>query len=96
MATEWNLYMAKCRDLVVEEDDGKWQHKMDRAKEFWRTNWPELPNLSKLARYCFTVTASSAAAERVFSVFKHCLSLVQLQSNLEDLSTITIMSQYNR
>jgi len=95
MENEWKKYLRMCQQLEVQADDVKWKSKMNRAVEFWRINWPELQSLHLLALYCFTITASSAAAERVFSVLKHSLSLVQMHLMLEDLSEATVMCQYN-
>ena len=95
MESEWKSYIRMCQRLDVQENDGHWKSQMDRAVEFWKNRWPELTSLHLLALYCFTITASSAAAERVFSVLKHSLSLIQMHSMLEDLSETTIMCQYN-
>ena len=99
MESEWKSYMRMCQRLDVQENDGHWKSQMDRAVlhstavHYWNSG--KTDGRSLLALYCFTITASSAAAERVFSVLKHSLSLIQMHSMLEDLSETTIMCQYN-
>jgi hypothetical protein len=95
MEHEWSTYLARCADIPVEDDDKKWKVKMRKAQEFWKFNWIEVPTIAQLARYSFTITSSSAAAERVFSTLKNSISLVQMHASLEDLTTVSIMSQYN-
>jgi hypothetical protein len=96
MEREWKQYIRMCNALEVEANDSKWTHIMNRASMFWKYNWPQLPNLKLLALYCFTIITSSAAAERVFSLLKHTLSLSQMQAMLEDLSEVEVMAQYNK
>ena len=47
------------------------------------------------AKYAFLIIPSSAAAERVFSVLKHSLSLVQMHQALEDRTEIQVKMCYN-
>jgi hypothetical protein len=95
MESDWSKYIRMCNDIPVEVDDGKWETKMNKGMEFWSKKWPELIRLAPLAIYCFTITSSSAAAERVFSRLKNSLSLVQMHSMLEDICETTVMCQYN-
>ena len=50
MEHEWSTYLAKCADIPVDDDDGKWKVKMKKAQEFWKFNWIELPTIAQLAR----------------------------------------------
>ncbi len=95
MQDEWSKYIAKCLEIPVEEMDGTWEGKMNKSQKFWKFNWVDIPYLSRLARYSFTITSSSAAAKRVFSTLKNSISLTQMHAALEDLTTITVMCQYN-
>ena len=95
MEHEWSVYMRLCLAIPVHADDVKPQYRMDVATNFWKTNWPNLPNLKLLALYCFTIVPSSGAAERVFSAMKNSLSLLQMTKGLEDYTALSVMCQYN-
>jgi len=69
---------------------------MNVAMDFWnKSTIYNIPEIAIFARYCFCIAVSSAAAERVFSVVKSSLSLVQLNKCLEEYSELMIMIQYN-
>ena len=68
--------------------------------EFWRQQhkFCRLPNLQNLARLMFTIPASSAAAERCFSILKLCFDAQQLQAGAHgaqlDLIHCTLASRF--
>ena len=78
MSTEWNKYTRFCNNIPVRPGDSNFNVKINCASTFWKLKSPEIPHLSKLAKYCFTITTSSAAAETVFSRLKSALSLLQV------------------
>ncbi len=82
--------------IAPTEEDSKPKYRMKAAKSFWE-NWEfnKLNNLMLLAKYAFLIAPSSAAAERVFSVLKHSLSLVQMYQALEDRTEIQCKMRYN-
>ena len=55
-----------------------------------------LLHLAKLARFCFSLTPSSAGAERVFSMLKNSFTINQLRSSLEDYTACSVMLQHNK
>lgn len=75
--------------------DSNFNVKMNCASTFWKLKSPEIPHFSKLAKYCFTITTLSAAAERVFSRLKSALSLLQVNQTLKATSEVAVMYQYN-
>lgn len=62
---------------------------------FWRSNAGLLPTWSAMARAFATLTPSSAAAERVFSILKNSFGRRQTGS-LEDYVSAACMLQFNR
>jgi hypothetical protein len=60
-------YQRLATNFVGTIDKEKRHHydEMQLSANFWRENRFELPNLSRFTQFCFTLTASSAAAERV-------------------------------
>ena len=54
-----------------------------------------MPSNSKFIRYAYTITTSSAAAERVFSVIKRSFDTNQ-KGALEDYVFLSATMQYNR
>ena len=68
---------------------------MKYAWSFWVNNKYNLPILSRLAQYAFTITTSSASAERSFSVLKRCFGNDQRLA-LEDYSMLSCMMQTNK
>ena len=68
---------------------------MKYAAEYWKCNRLNLPGMTKLARYSFTMITSSASAERAFSVLKRCFSSDQRLA-LEDYVMLSCMLQINR
>ena len=71
MKKEWPKFVRQCHDLPVRPDDRDPTKIMERSSVFWREARIDYPNLARLARLAFTVTPSSAAAERVFSLLKN-------------------------
>jgi hAT family C-terminal dimerisation region len=68
---------------------------MDYAERFWKDNAESLPEMAKFAQYAFTITTSSASAERSFSILKRCFGNGQRLA-LEDYSMLSCMLQSNR
>ena len=95
MQDEWADYLEMTAQLGVGADDESPNEKMRRALLFWAAARQKLPNIAKLARYCFIISSSSAAAERVFSVLKASQSLVQMHKALEDYTEVMVQRQYN-
>ena len=96
MKNEWKTYWRRVMDINPTEDDGKPKYRMDAAHMFWKEwNKNKLDNLMLLAKYAFLIVPSSAASERVFSVLKHSLSLVQMYQALEDRTEIQVKTRYN-
>ena len=95
MVGEWPKYKRFVRDLAIDHDEGNPKVQMLKCTNFWKCNSSALPALSHFARYCFTLTPSSAAAERVFSYLKNSFSVSQMRTTLEDYTQCSIMLQYN-
>ena len=67
---------------------------MMRAKLFWVDNKETFPYLTLFVQYCYTLTTSSAAAERTFSILlRHFCD--QQESSLEDYIQASVMKEYN-
>lgn len=62
---------------------------------FWKLHATNLPTWSKLARVFATLSTSSAAAERAFSILSNSFSKRQTAA-LEDYVSLSVMLQYNR
>lgn len=96
MKVEWKTYWRRVMDIQPTENDSKPKYRMDAAQMFWKEwNKNNLDNLMLLAKYAFLIVPSSAASERVFSVLKHSLSLVQMYQALEDRTEIQVKTRYN-
>lgn len=96
MKSEWCNYHRKAKGIAQTEKDDSPTYRMKKAEEFWKEwNFNKLPNLMLLAKYAFLIVPSSAAAERVFSVLKHSLSLVQMHMALEDRTELQVKLCYN-
>jgi hypothetical protein len=67
---------------------------MERCTKFWSLYHEILPNLANFTRYCMTMTPSSAAAERVFSMLKNSFTIGQMRQSLEDYTEGSVMMQY--
>jgi hypothetical protein len=89
------------RQLAADFSEGVDPHtrqlhdEMSLAERFWRLNVGKLPATAKFARYCFTLTSSSGAAERVFSILKAFFGLQQMRMTLEDVVFLSVMLKYN-
>jgi hypothetical protein len=79
----------------------EWNPKDENANEvksiikFWLFHREQMPSISKFIRYAYTMTTSSAAAERVFSVIKRSFDTNQ-KGALEDYVFLSATMQYNR
>ena len=67
---------------------------MKTCIDFWLDYKLRLPALTKFIQYCYTITTSSAAAERVFSILKRMFGDQQATA-LEDYITGAVMLEYN-
>jgi hypothetical protein len=76
--------------------DDKRQQQMSRSHQFWREHGYKLDELKELAKYCFSIAPSSAAAERVFSILKSHFTKQQLTCALEDYTETAVMLAYNK
>ena len=94
--SEWCSYHRHANRIAPTERDDSPAYRMKKAEEFWKEwSFNKLPNLMLLAKYAFLIVPSSAAAERVFSVLKHSLSLVQMHMSLEDRTELQVKLCYN-
>jgi hypothetical protein len=80
---------------VMDENTNPYNYQMAESELFWHDCYHTLPYLSKLARICMTLSASSAAAERVFSKLKCTFDLSQMHSTLSDYTEASMMLQIN-
>ena len=78
------LYIAKTADVSEEMDPLEW----------WKLNASELPYWSSAAHKVLVLQPSSAAPERVISLFKASFS-DQQGSRLQDYIETSLMLQYN-
>jgi len=96
MGDEWDRYIRKVNQIQPNEKDYDPTYRMQIAVQFWRdANTSMLIQLRKFAMYCALMPASSGAAERVFSILKNSLSMVQMHSTYDDSTELTVMTQYN-
>jgi hypothetical protein len=95
MCSEWRNYMIEVKKLPRLEDDQDPKKLMPRIELFWQENRFKFKSLATLVRFCFTLTTSSAAAERLFSVLKNAFSILQLKSALTDYTSGVIKLNYN-
>ena len=96
MGDEWDRYILKVNQIQPNEKDYDPTYRMQIAVQFWRdANTSMLIQLRKFAMYCALMPASSGAAERVFSILKNSLSMVQMHSTYDDSTELTVMTQYN-
>lgn len=72
----------------------KYEFILKRCKDFWQIHKIELPHLVELASYFMSMTTSSAAVERVFSILKRSFG-PQQSNSLEDYVFLSIFYQYN-
>ena len=96
MVQELINYKREVLDFRRTDDEGVYKFQMDRCATFWGDRFARLPNLAKFARYCFTLTPSSAGAERVFSILKNTFSVRQMRWSLEDYTECSVMLQHNK
>jgi len=96
MKSEWAAYYREVHFIQPTDQDLSPSYRMDKATDFWKeSSFKNLKSLALVARYAFLVVPSSAAAERVFSVLKHSLSLVQMHQALEELTELMVKLNYN-
>ena len=96
MAADFFQYKREVSEFVRTPDEGKYITQMERSSTFWTGVHSRLPHLAKLARFCFSLTPSSAGAERVFSMLKNSFTINQLRSSLEDYTACSVMLQHNK
>jgi hypothetical protein len=96
MAGEWHQYKRLVNEFEMSAPDFTVEGQLDRCPIFWANYHKVIPNLAIFARYCVTLTPSSAAAERVFSHLKNSFTIGQMRQSLEDYTEGSIMLQYNK
>ena len=96
MGGEWHLYKRFVNEFEVLPSENTFNIQMERCTKFWSLYHVALPNLANFTRYCMTMTPSSAAAERVFSVLKNSFTIGQMRQSLEDYTEGSVMLQYNK
>ena len=96
MGGEWYLYKRLVNEFEVVPSEIKFDVQMERCTKFWSLYHEILPNLANFTRYCMTMTPSSAAAERVFSMLKNSFTIGQMRQSLEDYTEGSVMMQYNK
>jgi hypothetical protein len=96
MTTEWRTYMDFCLATEVHYEDTISAHIMERSQLFWKNVRFRIPNLAKVARLAFILTPSSAAVERVFSMYKRHMTIQQAHEALTDYSQSGCMLDFNR
>ena len=69
------------------------KHRDTHIAQFFASNKAQIPEFYSLFKDCALVTASSAGAERVFSLFSNTFGDQQTRS-LEDYIETTLMLQY--
>jgi hypothetical protein len=96
------IFLANWRAHVVSDTNPNppSKQRLIAIWEFWREQhkFCRLPNLQNLTRLMFTIPASSAAAERCFSILKLCFDAQQLQAGAHgaqlDLIHCTLASRF--
>jgi hAT family C-terminal dimerisation region len=63
--------------------------------KFWKLHKDQMPSMCKFIRYAYTITTSSAPAERVFSVIKRSFDTGQ-KGALKDYVFLTAIIQFNK
>jgi hypothetical protein len=97
MEAEYPTFVQDAKTLLdARDNDVKPVPSMDRIEDFWRFKHINYPALSKLVRFAYTCTASSASVERLFSLLKRTFSLQQMKFALEDYVEGSVMLQFNR
>ena len=92
MVTEIPNYLVRVNGVLQVNSSPNDQ--MAFTKRFWSLNRDGFPFLIQFIRYVFTLTTSSAAAERAFSILKNSFGEQQTQA-LEDYVQLSCMFQYN-
>lgn len=96
MRDELVKYKREITEFRRADDEGLFNVQMERCTTFWCQVHARLPHLAAFARYCMTLSPSSAAAERVFSILKNSFSIGQMRQSLEDYTECSVMLQHNK
>ena len=96
MAGEWHQYKRLVHEFEMLPSDSTMDGQFERCPIFWAHYHKVIPTLAIFARYCMTLTPSSAAAERVFSHLKSSFTIGQMRQSLEDYTEGSLMLQYNK
>jgi soluble lytic murein transglycosylase-like protein len=67
-SSEYGLFLALAEPYVDQYVKLMKDESVDHARQWWRKHAPKLPMMQRLARRLFAIQATSAEAERVFSV----------------------------
>ena len=89
ISKEFEKYIMLCNQLIKKDSED------DEILKWWNKNQNELPNWSKLARYCFTLCSSSTAIERVFFLLDNRFGDQQARSSKE-LITVQLQTVFNK
>ena len=99
MTQEYSTYRNRIINFAEKSPDlSTHEHQQEAImKNFWRQNHRSFPEIAQLVAryYCMTLTPSSAAAERIFSILKQMFSLNQMHSTLEDVVEASVMLRAN-
>ena len=99
LVAELPVYVSLCLPLRLPDkpDTPKdltfQKHRDTHIAQFFASNKAQIPEFYSLFKDCALVTASSAGAERVFSLFSNTFGDQQTRS-LEDYIETTLMLQY--
>ena len=89
------VYVSMCRMIPVDVNDTEPTRIMAIAPRFWKEARLTLPCIAELAYLAFTLTPSSAAAERVFSRLKSMFTKQQMTTSLTDYTSASVMLASN-
>ena len=93
IVSELTLYTARVNAHNF-DDDGTFANEMRQSVLFWKDNLGAFEFLPLFVQYCYTLTTSSAAAERTFSILLRHFN-DQQESSLEDYIQASVMAEYN-
>lgn len=96
MGGEWYQYKRFVNEFEMLPSGVTFDGQMLRCPIFWANYRLAVPNIAVFARYYITMTPSSAAAERVFSMLKNSFTVGQMRQALEDYTEGSLMLQYNK
>ena len=72
------------------------QARMETPTVWWKLNASKYPNLKKLAQKYFTVCATSAASEHIFSTSRWIVTPAQARLNPDKDNMLTFLSKNSK